>query len=156
MTGAETAYGQGGQGVFSTIVVALDGSGTAERGLPLATALSRRDGAKVVLVHVQQLITAAGTVVPVQPDEERIQAHLRELTEGLRDEGIEASLEIRTMALGGAARSIAEVTDEVEADLIIVGTQGHSAMGIMFLGSVTQRLLQTADQPVLVVPAERG
>jgi nucleotide-binding universal stress UspA family protein len=41
----------------------------------------------------------------------------------------------------------------VAADLIIVGTRGHTALGGLMLGSVTQRLLHIGKCPVLAIPA---
>jgi nucleotide-binding universal stress UspA family protein len=57
-----------------------------------------------------------------------------------------------SIMLGGPAHSIAEIAAKADADLIVVGTRGHSAVGGLLVGSVTQRLLQIADQPVLAVP----
>jgi nucleotide-binding universal stress UspA family protein len=39
------------------------------------------------------------------------------------------------------------------ADVVVVGTRGHTAIGGLLLGSVTQRLLHVAPCPVLAVPA---
>ena len=54
--------------------------------------------------------------------------------------------------LGGPAHSIDEIADEVGADLIVVGTRGHSPVAGLLLGSVTQRLLHIASQPILAIP----
>ncbi len=50
------------------------------------------------------------------------------------------------------ARAIAEIADRSKADLIVTGTRGHSEIAGLFVGSVTQRLLHIAKQPVRAVP----
>ncbi len=57
-----------------------------------------------------------------------------------------------SVMVGGAAHPIASIADDADADLIVCGTRGHSAVAGLLLGSVTQRLLHLARQPVLVVP----
>jgi nucleotide-binding universal stress UspA family protein len=53
---------------------------------------------------------------------------------------------------GKIANRILEIVGDVGADLIVVGTHGHSALGTVVLGSVTQRLLHAGHCPVLAVP----
>jgi nucleotide-binding universal stress UspA family protein len=54
--------------------------------------------------------------------------------------------------MGGAAHAIAELAESQGADIIAVGTRGHTALAGLLLGSVTQRLLHIAPCPVLAVP----
>jgi nucleotide-binding universal stress UspA family protein len=137
--------------VFKTIVLALDGSDESRQALPLATELARQDDARIVIAHVEQDVVGKGGG-PIPATEDEIQAEIRKQAEALSAGGIETSVEMRNVMLGGPAHAIAEIADGANADLIVVGTRGHSAVAGLFLGSVTQRLLHIARCPVLVAP----
>ena len=51
---------------------------------------------------------------------------------------------------GSPADEIVRAADEIEADLIVVGGRGKSAVGAILLGSVAYRVLHHARCPVLV------
>jgi nucleotide-binding universal stress UspA family protein len=46
---------------------------------------------------------------------------------------------------------IVDTADAIGADLIVMGSHGRSGIEKLLLGSVTQRVLQDAKVPVLVV-----
>jgi nucleotide-binding universal stress UspA family protein len=93
-----------------------------------------------------------GPGVPVHATEqelrEKIEGQVSELTDG----GVSASSEMVTTGVGGAAYAIAEAASNADAEVIVVGTRGHTALGGLLLGSVTQRLLHITPCPVLAVP----
>ena len=137
--------------MFRTIVLALDGSDGSKRPIPLVIELAKRDGAKVVIVHVDERIVGKGGG-DVHPDENQIQAAVRKQADELSEQGIETKVQMADVMVGGAAHPIARIADQVEADLIAVGTRGHSAISGLLLGGVTQRLLHISHRPVLAVP----
>lgn len=144
--------------MFKTIVLALDGSAGSKRAVPLALELAKRDGAKIVIAHVEEKLAAKGGP-DIYVDEDEVQAAIREQAEELSEIGVETGVEMATVMVGGPAHAIAEIAERVEADLIVVGTRGHTALGGLMLGGVTQRLLHIAGRPILAVPpsgSERG
>lgn len=136
----------------SKIVVGVDGSDGSDRAVAEATEVAKRDGAGIVLVHVVERIAAKGDMAPLRADEPEIKERIEKQAADLRDAGVEADVRFESIVLGGPARSIADVADEIGADLIVVGTRGHSALAGVILGSVTQKLLHLASCPVLCVP----
>jgi nucleotide-binding universal stress UspA family protein len=139
--------------VFKTIAIGLDGSEGAKKAIPFAVDLARRDGAKLVLVHVEEDIAGKGGG-PIRLDEDEIQAEIKRHAEELTEEGLETTVKMTNVFLGGPAPAIAKLADEEDADLIVVGTRGQSTVVGVVLGSVAQRLLHLAHQPVLVVPED--
>lgn len=137
--------------MFRTIVCAVDGSEDSERGLALATELARESNGRIVIAHVEQDVVGKGGG-PIPATEDEIQAEVRKKADDLSKQGIETDVQMRTIMLGGPAHSIVEIADREGADLIVVGSRGHTPFGELLLGSVTHRLLHMAHQPVLVAP----
>jgi len=138
--------------MFKTIVLALDGSDGSRQAIPVAVELAKRDGARIVIAHVEQDVIGKGGG-PIIATEDEIQAEIREQAKKLSADGIETSVEMRNIMLGGPAHAIDEIADEAQADLVVMGTRGHSPVAGLLLGSVTQRLLHISKRPVLAVPA---
>jgi nucleotide-binding universal stress UspA family protein len=78
----------------------------------------------------------------------RILAHARER---LRSAGHPATGSIRC---GDAAEEIIAAAREEKADLIVVGSANRSALGRLFLGSVSARVLSHAPCSVLIARAK--
>jgi len=56
------------------------------------------------------------------------------------------------VVVGLAAEGLAEVADEEDAELIVVGSRGRGVFRSAFLGSVSNALVGVARCPVLIVP----
>ena len=141
--------------MFKTILWATDGSQAADQALPYATALATGSGKKLVVVHCKEFFVGRGGGYPVLADEGDLQAKIRRQVEEARAAGIDATFEVVAGPATTAAHRIADAADEVGADLLIVGTRGHSPVAGLLLGSVTQRLLHIAHCPVLAIPTHK-
>jgi len=140
--------------MFRTIVWATDGSKTANAALPYARNLVA-DGGKIIAIHCKELFDwgrVAGQ--PVLADEGDLEAQITEQLAELRAAGEAIELRIVSGAAGRTAQIVADAARETEAELIVVGTRGHSPVAGVLVGSVTQRLLHLASCPVLAVPAQ--
>lgn len=138
--------------MFQTIVWATDGTEAAQRGLIVSRRLSREHGAKLIVVHVAELISSRTGLIPryvVESDlENRIAADVRQL----RSAGIVTERITVRAALADVASVIANAARSVDADLIVLSTRGRSPIVGLALGSVAQRLLHAASCPVLAIP----
>jgi nucleotide-binding universal stress UspA family protein len=138
--------------VFKTIVLGLDGSDNSKRAIAPAVEMARAGGGRVVLAHVDERIPTRGGPASVRVDDDETGTEVAAEAERLAADGVDVSVENVATVLGGPAQAIAAIADEVDADLIVVGTRGHSAVAGLLLGSVTNRLLHVAKRPVLAVP----
>jgi nucleotide-binding universal stress UspA family protein len=136
--------------MFETIVWATDGSQLADGALEHTRDLAGHHGSRIVAVHAIELARgfAGGPFLDDQPElEEKIERQVDEL----RSSGLDARIEIRA-GNRDVATLIAEAAEEVDADLIVVGTHGHGGFTAALMGSVARALCHTAGRPVLVVP----
>jgi nucleotide-binding universal stress UspA family protein len=138
--------------MFKTVLWATDGSETAARALPYALGLTEADTAKLVVAHAREIFVGRGGGYPVLADESELREKVGEQVEELRSGGLDATFVVRTCTAGHAARAIADVAREVEADLIVVGTHGYGRVTGLLVGSVTQALLHEGVCPVLAIP----
>lgn len=141
--------------MFRKIIWATDGSEHADRALAIAKSLASEGGGMLIALHsVEHLAGPGGRGAPTEdPDEDDREAKIVKQVSALAEEGVSAELKIVHGGVLNAAHPIADVAREQGADLIVVGTRGHTVLGGLLLGSVTHRLLAIAPCPVLSVPA---
>ncbi|MBV8258174.1 MAG: universal stress protein [Actinobacteria bacterium] len=141
--------------MFETIAWATDGSELADRALETVKSLARTHHSKIVAVHANELLRGRFGGAPMLADEPDIRGKIEKQVEDLRAAGFDAELEIRS---GGSdiPLLIAHAAEDVGADLIVVGTHGHSGIAAALLGSVARGLTHYAHSPVLVVPPPRA
>jgi nucleotide-binding universal stress UspA family protein len=138
--------------MFKTILWATDGSDTAARALPYALGLSEPDHAKLVIAHVREIFVGRAGGYPVLADEAELRGRIEQQAKELESIGCNVSFIVRTTSSGHTARTIAEIAEEVGADLIVVGTHGYGRVAGLLVGSVTQSLLHAGVCPVLAIP----
>jgi nucleotide-binding universal stress UspA family protein len=57
----------------------------------------------------------------------------------------------KRIELGDVAQTIGKVADELNVDLVVVGSHGRTGLSRLFLGSVSEHVVRHAPCPVLVV-----
>jgi nucleotide-binding universal stress UspA family protein len=140
--------------MFTTILCATDGSEHADRALRYATDLARENHSQLHVVHVTERFVAgrlAGQNVFF--NETEINDSIKAQTATIVSETeVNASLHLARGTTSHVAERLAEIADDLDADLIVIGTRGHAPLGGLMLGSVTQRLLHATSRPVLALP----
>jgi len=139
--------------MFRTILWATDGSANADHALPVVKELAEAEGSKLIVAHCRELLTGRAAGLPVHADEDELVEKVRRQAAELKSAGFDVRLEIVTMTGTNSPRVIADTARANRADVIVVGTRGHSALVGVLVGSVTQRLLHVAPCPVLAVPS---
>jgi nucleotide-binding universal stress UspA family protein len=139
----------------STIVLGYDGSPSANAALDHVLALAPRLGASVHVVFAYYLSPLGGGDMRDYHDA-LVKLGEHELTRAQADleaAGVRVETHLRS---GRPADAIIDVADEVDAEVVVVGTRGEGPISGAVLGSVVLKLIQRCRRPMLVVPAEDG
>jgi nucleotide-binding universal stress UspA family protein len=143
------------------IICGLDGSPDSQRALEVAARLAKRLGSRVVLAHVAEVVHvpyaaayplggAGGSIAEANEIDAEEEAGERLLEQAADTAGLGDAE--RRVEVGVAAERLADLADEEDAELIVVGSRGRGAFRAAFLGSVSNSLVGVARCPVLIVP----
>ncbi|MBX9579374.1 MAG: universal stress protein [Gemmataceae bacterium] len=137
--------------MLRTVLVPLDGTAFGEQALPVATAIARRTGARVRLVHVHRPVlvdqhTLGATAEFAAREEER--RKLARVAGELAAAGIPAE---HALLDGPVVETLVRHAGEVAADLVVMTTHGRGPLSRAILGSVADPLVRHLTAPTLLV-----
>lgn len=139
--------------MYGTILVPTDGSAGATAALDEAVSLASAFDATVHSLYVADTSAAqpeTGYVDIVESFERIGEETTTEAVDRAESADVEAVGAVRT---GTPHRSILDYAEETGVDLVIMGTHGRTGLERYLLGSVTEKVVRTADVPVLTVRA---
>ena len=151
--------------MYQRILVPIDGSPTADRGLTEAIAVARLTGGSLRLLHVlDELVFVTGfetgatylnTVLP------QLRQQSEQLLAKARQDAAAAGVGVEALGVECFARRPSDVIVEQAAawpaDLIVIGTHGRRGAARLMLGSDAEQVLRMAPMPVLLIrSAESG
>jgi nucleotide-binding universal stress UspA family protein len=143
--------------MYERILVPTDGSAGMSAVVEHAADLAASHGAEIHAVHVVDTTRLTG--LPMETGWEGI-------TETLREEGEQAlaaverlvdGCPVRTAMLEGTpSRQIVEHAHDHDVDLVVMGTHDRGGINRLLLGSVAERVVRTANVPVLTLRVGDG
>jgi nucleotide-binding universal stress UspA family protein len=144
--------------MYRKILVPMDGSDTAARGLEEAINLAKVTGGSLRLVHVIDAFPVAGEMM-TSDTWAALMGGLQQAGGELlaraaakaAKAGIDASTRVAEMAAGRVADVILGDAKASGCDLIVMGTHGRRGFKHLMLGSDAERVLQLSALPVLLV-----
>lgn len=142
--------------MYEQIVFPTDGSETSVQAAKTAYKQAELFDAKLHIIHIVQyreplMMTDAhmGMAVEKKDVEEAGEKVIQRAVDFGEEYDVTPTTEIKTGVSPHTA--ICEYAEEVDADLIIMGTHGWSGAKRVLLGSTTERLIRMTDLPVLTV-----
>ena len=143
------------------ILVPTDFSKTSIIALEVACEIAKKGGAEVIALHVVEEATAesfrvTGEVIPQNFEDrlytmkmlEKAKKQLEKLVMDPKFSSIKLDGELR---LGNAYHGMNAIITEQKVDLVVMGTQGHSRLQEMIIGSNTEKVVRHSKVPVLSV-----
>lgn len=137
------------------VLLAVDGSSDSGLARERTLDLIGHSDAELVVIHVG-LISAWTNPTSLSPNQsqrlrEESQAVLDDEMSLLRKRGLNPVGHLR---MGRATDEILRLRDEIEADLIVLGSRGRNAFIRVLLGSDAESVVRHAPCPVLIVRSE--
>ena len=146
--------------MFKKILVPVDGSESSWRALEQATVLAEKfEGELLVMTVIQPYNNAALLAVPLDHNiisqsnadlEEVGKEILVRAGEKVSEAGFAGNVEYK-IELGHPSERILAIAKADKADAIVLGSRGLSGLAEFFLGSVSTKISQYANIPVLIV-----
>ena len=147
-----------GQQLYTDVLVPTDGSDAAEAAIDHAIAVAAANDATVHAIYVVDIrVTSAAA----DSTRDELIAHLRRegntAVERIEQRAKKADLDVETEVTRGTPwKEILEYAEETGIDLVVIGTAGKTPREKrMGLGSVSERVVDDASMPVLVIPERR-
>lgn len=142
--------------MYARILVPLDGSPTAERGLQEALQLARTLSSTLVLLHVideYPLLVDMAAAMSFDAAREGLLQNAAQLLERARAmaEGVPVETLVRESTMGRVADLIVAEAATQRCELIVMGTHGRRGLTRLALGSDAELVLRGASVPVLLV-----
>ncbi|MEM9491237.1 MAG: universal stress protein [Myxococcota bacterium] len=149
---------------MKTILIATDFSDHAQLAADTAIALARRHEANLVCVHATIMSEAEPTLFEtahgkleefrqhVQNQLGQRRAWLKMLSDRADNAGVRSQ---HHLVDGSPADAICAAADEVQADLVVMGSHGHTGFKRILLGSVAERVVRLCKSSVLIARGQR-
>jgi nucleotide-binding universal stress UspA family protein len=146
--------------MFKKILVAIDGSKTANLALKEAITLAKENkGTFVEGVHVVDAYSVTPEVefITVEQVRDSMREEGKQLLKLAKKKMDAAGIksEVKLLETNGKIQRLAEViskeAQKLSADLIVVGTHGRRGFSHFLLGSVAESIVRIATKPVLLI-----
>jgi len=136
---------------INQILVAIDQSAMAREALKRAVSIAKEKEAQLFVMHVIESSFIESPFIR-SADEKEIK---KKVTEEVKKLTLKENIEyILFIEPGSAAASIALKVDNLNIDLLIIGTHGKDDISSNYFGSTTLKLIQKTHIPVLIVKNE--
>lgn len=144
--------------MYKRILVPLDGSDTAERGLQEAIGLARDEKSTLCLLHIIDtfpLMVEMSATHSFEQMRQNLRRYGDELlgraAEAARAQGVASESMLVELVNERVPTAIVAQAAKAHCDLVVMGTHGRRGFSHMVLGSAAEGVIREATIPVLLV-----
>jgi len=138
--------------MFSTILHANDGSEPAFAALAVAIALAKQNGSELHMVCVEEIDYMPEFIEEIREEVKTARRRFQPVQRRAHAMAELSQVKLHTHVVAGhPVRDVVELAAKLEAELLVIGARGHSAIYERLIGSRADRIVQIAPCPVLVV-----
>ena len=140
--------------MFKHILIPIDAQPHTQHAAKTGLEVARQLSARVTVVHVLEVhpmfalqteFMASGALV------ERAEKLLEPWVGLANRHGVQLETKLLENETGNVAASITKAAVDFNCDLILMGTQGREGFERLLVGSVAERVVRTANQPVMLL-----
>ncbi|RLA04537.1 MAG: hypothetical protein DRQ54_09385 [Gammaproteobacteria bacterium] len=142
--------------VFNRILVPIDCIEPSKAVLDYAVELAQQHDGELILVYVLENPIFPVEMMDIDLRMEEVAEHAGARLATLVTNTIGDSVRHRHLvAQGSVSDQIVAAADREQADVIIMGTDEHSDLRKFLIGSITERVVRHAHQPVLALHVKK-
>ncbi len=138
------------------ILVPIDFSKPSEYAAKMAAQIAKKTNATVYLIHLIELPKGvvdmgAGSRFSIPESMlylRKVREKVLDFKEGIFSDAMDVKYFIK---LNNPFEGIQKYADKIDADIIIMGSKGHSEFEEMIIGSNTEKVVRSSKRPVIVV-----
>jgi nucleotide-binding universal stress UspA family protein len=145
--------------MLKKILVPVDGSEIALRALDFAMGIGKKFDSEIIIINVE--VPYDYTKLPKRQPKNELEAEemakapkeptVLEVAKSVADKaGYDKIFLLKTVSIDPAER-ISEVVVQREVDMVVMGNRGMGAVAGFFVGSVSTKVFQTVECPVIIV-----
>ena len=136
--------------MISKILIAVDGSKSADKAFEYACDLAKKTGASLLILHVFEELGTVGYSI-----DKEIERDNREMLQKYQSRAknllMQTYVDVIEAKANDVDEGILQIADKKNIDTIVVGSRGISEAKEFLLGSVSYKVSHYAKRPVIIV-----
>jgi nucleotide-binding universal stress UspA family protein len=135
--------------MISKILIAVDGSKSADKAFEYACHLANKAGASLLILHVSEELPTVG--YSINKEIERDNREMLQKYQSRAKETMNTHVNVMEAKANDVAEEVLRTADKENIDTIVVGSRGISEAKMFLLGSVSYKVSHYATRPVVIV-----